>query len=58
MTWAVDSVNSLTGAMRIDQLDGEGWAALTQRWLQNAQNWLQQFTSRIVQAIPSALPQG
>lgn len=58
VTWAVDSVDSLTGAMRIDQLDGDGWAALTQRWLQNAQSWLQQFTSRIVQAIPSALPQG
>lgn len=58
VTWAVDSVDSLTGAMRIDQLDGEGWAALTQRWLQNAQNWLQQFSSMLAPSLPDELPQG
>ena len=58
VTWAVDSVDSLTGAMRIDQLNGDGWAALTQRWLQNARNWLQQLVSQIAPSLPTALPQG
>lgn len=54
VTWAVDSVDALTESMRIDQLNGAGWQALTQRWTQHIASWLQQTMVQLIPASTSA----
>lgn len=49
--FAVQSLSSVTGAVRIDQIDAQGWQALLSRWQTNAQAWLTALAARLAMGV-------
>ena len=55
--FAITSLDQVTGAVRIDQMDATTQAALLERWAQSAQGWLTGLATRLaIQPLATNIP--